>query len=57
MKKCHESGELIFFDDFDDIDLDVWDHEITMAGGGNWEFQVNIHSNIRKIAIIIDDAI
>jgi len=40
VKQCHESGELIFQDEFDDIDLDVWDHEITLAGGGNWEFQV-----------------
>jgi len=40
VKQCHEPGELIFFDDFDDIDFDIWDHEITMGGGGNWEFQV-----------------
>ena len=38
--QCHESGDLIFYDEFDEIDLDMWDHEITMAGGGNWEFQV-----------------
>ena len=31
---------MIFYDEFDEIDLDMWDHEITMAGGGNWEFQV-----------------
>ena len=32
VQRCHEPGELIFFDDFDDIDFDIWDHEITMAG-------------------------
>jgi len=40
VKRCHEAGELIFEDEFDKIDFTVWDHEITMAGGGNWEFQV-----------------
>jgi len=39
-RRCHNSGDLIFEDEFDEIDFDVWDHEITMAGGGNWEFQV-----------------
>ena len=27
VKQCHESGELIFYDEFDEIDFDVWDHE------------------------------
>lgn len=40
VKRCHEAGELIFEDEFDKIDFTIWDHEITMAGGGNWEFQV-----------------
>jgi len=30
---------LIFEDTFDYFDLDVWEHEITAGGGGNWEFQ------------------
>ena len=40
VKRWHEAGELIFEDEFDKIDFTIWDHEITMAGGGNWEFQV-----------------
>ncbi|CAD7089076.1 unnamed protein product [Hermetia illucens] len=33
------SGELIFEDNFDWLDEGKWQHEITLAGGGNWEFQ------------------
>ncbi|XP_053681606.1 beta-1,3-glucan-binding protein-like [Sabethes cyaneus] len=33
------SGELIFEDNFDFLDLETWEHESTLAGGGNWEFQ------------------
>lgn len=36
-----QDGEsLVFEDHFHEFDLSVWKHEITMAGGGNWEFQV-----------------
>ena len=28
-------------DNFDILDFDLWEHEITMGGGGNWEFQVS----------------
>ncbi|XP_046645457.1 beta-1,3-glucan-binding protein-like [Daphnia pulicaria] len=40
-------GSLIFSDDFDKLDFTVWQHEKTMSGGGNWEFQVydNSRSN------------
>ncbi|OXA47082.1 beta-1,3-glucan-binding protein [Folsomia candida] len=38
-------GDLMFEDTFDRFDLSVWQHEITMSGGGNWEFQV--YSNTR----------
>ena len=34
-------GDLIFHDTFDTLDMDVWEHEMTMNGGGNWEFQVS----------------
>lgn len=30
---------LIFEDTFDTFDFDVWQHELTAGGGGNWEFQ------------------
>lgn len=33
------SGDLIFEDNFDNFNLDKWEHEITLAGGGNFEFQ------------------
>lgn len=32
------SGDLIFEDNFDTFDLNKW-HAVTMAGGGNYEFQ------------------
>ncbi|XP_076250161.1 beta-1,3-glucan-binding protein-like [Rhynchophorus ferrugineus] len=35
----HCSGDLIFHEDFHTLDLSKWEHEITLAGGGNWEFQ------------------
>jgi len=38
-------GDIMFEDLFDRFDLSVWGHEITMSGGGNWEFQV--YSNTR----------
>jgi beta-glucanase (GH16 family) len=31
--------KLVFNDDFDDLDTNRWQHEITAGGGGNWEFQ------------------
>ncbi|KAJ3664408.1 hypothetical protein Zmor_008582 [Zophobas morio] len=33
------SGDLIFEDDFDILNLQKWNHEITVGGGGNWEFE------------------
>lgn len=33
------SGDLIFEETFDDFDFSKWEHENTLAGGGNWEFQ------------------
>ncbi|XP_055613773.1 beta-1,3-glucan-binding protein-like, partial [Uranotaenia lowii] len=33
------SGELVFEDNFDFFDFEIWEHENTLAGGGNWEFQ------------------
>lgn len=32
-------GQLIFEDDFDELNMDRWEHELTLSGGGNWEFQ------------------
>ncbi|KAF2887969.1 hypothetical protein ILUMI_18204 [Ignelater luminosus] len=33
------SGQLIFEDNFDNLNTNKWKHEITLGGGGNWEFQ------------------
>ncbi|XP_037916848.1 beta-1,3-glucan-binding protein-like [Hermetia illucens] len=33
------AGELIFEDNFDKLNFKHWQHESTLAGGGNWEFQ------------------
>eukprot|EP01095_Lingulamoeba_sp_RSL-Kostka_P013849 TRINITY_DN5847_c2_g1_i1.p1 TRINITY_DN5847_c2_g1~~TRINITY_DN5847_c2_g1_i1.p1 ORF type:complete len:372 (+),score=142.58 TRINITY_DN5847_c2_g1_i1:54-1169(+) len=35
---------IIFEDEFTTFDLDVWQHEITLSGGGNWEFQYYINN-------------
>lgn len=35
---------LIFEDTFDKFDVKTWKHEITLGGGGNWEFQL-YHNN------------
>jgi len=29
---------LIFSDDFNTLDFKTWEHELTLSGGGNWEF-------------------
>ena len=41
----NEYGEkLIFSDEFDTMDFKKWKHDMTMSGGGNWEFQL-YHNN------------
>eukprot|EP00500_Bicosoecida_sp_ms1_P010662 CAMPEP_0203832028 /NCGR_PEP_ID=MMETSP0115-20131106/69793_1 /ASSEMBLY_ACC=CAM_ASM_000227 /TAXON_ID=33651 /ORGANISM="Bicosoecid sp, Strain ms1" /LENGTH=145 /DNA_ID=CAMNT_0050741089 /DNA_START=15 /DNA_END=449 /DNA_ORIENTATION=- len=35
---------MIFQDEFDTFNLTRWKHEITMGGGGNWEFEM-YHNN------------
>lgn len=41
------SGDLIFEDNFDNLDFGKWRHEMSMWGGGNYEFQwyVNDRAN------------
>lgn len=38
---------LIFEDDFNTLNFKNWQHELTLGGGGNWEFEwyVNNRSN------------
>ncbi|TNV77979.1 hypothetical protein FGO68_gene3752 [Halteria grandinella] len=40
-------SKLLFEDTFDKLDFSKWEHELTMSGGGNWEFEwyVNNRSN------------
>ncbi|XP_014665919.1 PREDICTED: beta-1,3-glucan-binding protein-like [Priapulus caudatus] len=38
--ECNRFPCLIFEDNFDELDIETWEHEITMSGGGNWEFQL-----------------
>lgn len=38
-KSSFRSGDLIFEDTFDDFNFENWQHENTLSGGGNWEFQ------------------
>eukprot|EP01114_Cavostelium_apophysatum_P017556 TRINITY_DN5247_c0_g1_i2.p1 TRINITY_DN5247_c0_g1~~TRINITY_DN5247_c0_g1_i2.p1 ORF type:complete len:193 (+),score=12.98 TRINITY_DN5247_c0_g1_i2:137-715(+) len=44
--------EVIFYDDFEDFDLSVWQHEITMDGGGNNEFEY--YTNNRSNSYVRD---
>lgn len=32
------SCKLVFEDNFDKLDFTKWKHDITLSGGGNWEF-------------------
>uniref|UniRef100_A0A1I8I9M8 GH16 domain-containing protein n=1 Tax=Macrostomum lignano TaxID=282301 RepID=A0A1I8I9M8_9PLAT len=45
--KCTSYPCLVFEDNFDSLDFDKWEHEITAGGGGNWEFQY-YHNNRRN---------
>lgn len=43
------TGDLIFYDNFEKLDLSKWEHESTMTGGGvrifnTYHFQVTIYS-------------
>lgn len=42
------SGDLIFEETFDSLNLSKWRHEVTMAGGGNWEFQWYVTDDINS---------
>lgn len=46
------SGDLIFEELFEELNFDTWQHENTLAGGGNWEFQW--YSNNRSNSYVQD---
>jgi len=50
--EVYAPGDLIFSDEFDKLDVETWQHEITMSGGGNWEFQ--IYHNSRENSYVKD---
>lgn len=37
---AYAAETLVFEDNFDKLDFKKWQHEITMGGGGNWEFEM-----------------
>lgn len=45
-------GKLIFEDNFDEFDFGKWRHDVTLSGGGNWEFQ--IYDNNRSTTFVKD---
>ncbi|MDK2413416.1 hypothetical protein QHH03_30465, partial [Aphanizomenon sp. 202] len=52
---CASFPCMIFEDNFDYLDNDVWEHELTMSGGGNWEFQAYV--NNRSISYTRDSTL
>ena len=46
------SCKIVFEDDFSKLDFHKWKHDITLAGGGNWEFQ--IYENNRSTTFVKD---
>ena len=46
------SQPLVFEDNFDELDFNVWKHDVTMTGGGNWEFEMYI--NNRSVSYVRD---
>jgi len=46
---------LIFEENWDDLDMDRWQHEITMGGGGNWEFEY--YNNNRSNSYVRDNTL
>jgi hypothetical protein len=49
---CTSFPCLIFDEEFDEFDLELWEHEITANGGGNWEFQY--YTNNRSNSYVND---
>lgn len=43
-------SKLIFTDDFHTLDFHKWKHDISLAGGGNWEFQM--YENNRSTSFV-----
>jgi beta-glucanase (GH16 family) len=48
----HAGERLVFADEFETLDNEVWEHELTLGGGGNWEFQY--YTNNRTNSFVKD---
>ncbi|XP_071799731.1 beta-1,3-glucan-binding protein-like isoform X2 [Asterias amurensis] len=46
---------MLFEDTFGTLNMDVWEHEITAGGGGNWEFQY--YTNNRSNSYVRDNTL
>jgi beta-glucanase (GH16 family) len=46
---------LIFEENFDELDHSIWKHELTLGGGGNWEFEWYV--NNRSCSYIKDSVL
>nr|XP_039254431.1 beta-1,3-glucan-binding protein-like [Styela clava] len=53
--KVSPCNGLVFEENFDTFDLQRWQHEITMSGGGNWEFQY--YTNNRTNSYVRDNTL
>jgi beta-glucanase (GH16 family) len=49
---CLSQSKLIFEDDFNTLDFNKWKHDITLSGGGNWEFE--LYDNNRSTTFVKD---
>nr|CAD7402313.1 unnamed protein product [Timema poppensis] len=43
-------GDLIFDEEFEVFDVTTWEHELTMSGGGNWEFEIYTNNRSNTFA-------
>ena len=54
-KNCKKYPCLIFKEEFDELDHDIWQHEVTAGGGGNGEFQY--YTNNRSNSFVKDSTL
>lgn len=47
-----QGDQLVLEDNFDTFDLSVWQHQLTLGGGGNWEFEY--YTNNRSNSYVRD---
>lgn len=50
-----EDLQLVLEDNFDTFNLSLWQHQLTLGGGGNWEFQY--YTNNRSNSYVRDGAL